>query len=84
MNVSDSGDNLRGLTDEVRAMARESDDKNESQQRAEAGPVGAPNRNLLAPVEHRTAGQQAELAVLRARDALVAVTSKWSAPMKRR
>jgi transposase len=31
----------------------------------------AQGRNLLAPVEHRTAEQQAELAVIRARDALV-------------
>src|SRR5262249_599357 len=29
------------------------------------------DRNLLAPVEHRTAEQQAELAVIRARDAMV-------------
>ncbi len=44
------------------------DDKND---RNDARKLARADRNLLQPVEHRTAEQQAELAVIRARDALV-------------
>ena len=48
-----------------------SDDKNDRNDARKLARLARADRNLLAPVEHRTAEQQAELAVIRARDALV-------------
>ena len=48
-----------------------SDTKNDSNDAVKLARLARADRNLLAPVEHRTAEQQAELAVIRARDALV-------------
>jgi transposase len=47
------------------------DDKNDRNDARKLARLARADRNLLAPVEHRTAEQQAELAVIRARDALV-------------
>ncbi len=48
-----------------------SDTKNDRNDAMKLARLARADRNLLAPVEHRTAEQQAELAVIRARDALV-------------
>jgi len=48
-----------------------SDAKNDKNDARKLARLARADRNLLAPVEHRTAEQQAELAVIRARDALV-------------
>ena len=48
-----------------------SDTKNDRNDAVKLARLARADRNLLAPVEHRTAEQQAELAVIRARDALV-------------
>jgi transposase len=48
-----------------------SDHKNDRNDALKLARLARADRNLLAPVEHRTAEQQAELAVIRARDALV-------------
>lgn len=48
-----------------------SDSKNDRNDAVKLARLARADRNLLAPVEHRTAEQQAELAVIRARDALV-------------
>lgn len=48
-----------------------SDAKNDRNDAMKLARLARADRNLLAPVEHRTAQQQAELAVIRARDALV-------------
>ena len=48
-----------------------SDTKNDRNDAIKLARLARADRNLLAPVEHRTAEQQAELAVIRARDALV-------------
>jgi transposase len=48
-----------------------SDDKNDRNDARKLARLARADRSLLAPVEHRTAEQQAELAVIRARDALV-------------
>jgi transposase len=48
-----------------------SDTKNDRNDALKLARLARADRNLLAPVEHRTAEQQAELAVIRARDALV-------------
>jgi transposase len=48
-----------------------SDDKNDRNDARKLARLARADRNLLAPVEHRTAEQQGELAVIRARDALV-------------
>jgi transposase len=48
-----------------------SDDKNDRNDARKLARLARADRDLLAPVEHRTAEQQAELAVIRARDALV-------------
>jgi transposase len=48
-----------------------SDDKSDRNDARKLARLARADRNLLAPVEHRTAEQQAELAVMRARDALV-------------
>ena len=48
-----------------------SDTKNDRNDARKLARLARADRNLLAPVEHRSAGQQAELAVIRARDALV-------------
>jgi transposase len=48
-----------------------SDDKNDRNDARKLARLARADRNLLAPVEHRTAEQPAELAVIRARDALV-------------
>jgi transposase len=48
-----------------------SDDKNDRNDARKLARLARADRNLLAPVEHRTAEQQAELAVIRARDSLV-------------
>ncbi len=48
-----------------------SDHKNDRNDAMKLARLARADRNLLAPVEHRTAEQQAELAVIRARDALV-------------
>jgi len=47
------------------------DDKNDRNDARKLARLARADRNLLAPVEHRTAEQQRELAVIRARDALV-------------
>ena len=63
--------------DVIVANARElkwitsSDAKNDRNDAVKLARLARADRNLLAPVEHRTAEQQAELAVIRARDALV-------------
>src|SRR5260370_11826581 len=48
-----------------------SDTKNDRNDAIKLARLARADRNLLAPVEHRTGEQQAELAVIRARDALV-------------
>lgn len=48
-----------------------SDAKNDRNDAVKLARLARADRNLLSPVEHRTAEQQAELAVIRARDALV-------------
>jgi transposase len=48
-----------------------SDHKNDRNDAMKLARLARADRNLLAPVEHRTAEQQAELAVIRARDVLV-------------
>lgn len=48
-----------------------SDRKNDRNDAWKLARLARADRNLLAPVEHRTAEQQAELAVIRGRDALV-------------
>ena len=48
-----------------------SDSKNDKNDALKLARLARADRNLLSPVEHRTAEQQAELAVIRARDALV-------------
>jgi transposase len=48
-----------------------SDRKNDRNDAVKLARLARADRNLLAPVEHRSAEQQAELAVIRARDALV-------------
>jgi transposase len=48
-----------------------SDTKNDRNDAVKLARLARADRNLLAAVEHRTAEQQAELAVIRARDALV-------------
>jgi len=48
-----------------------SDVKNDRNDARKLARLARADRNLLAPVEHRTAEQRAELAVIRARDALV-------------
>jgi len=48
-----------------------SDTKNDRNDAVKLARLARADRKLLAPVEHRTAEQQAELAVIRARDALV-------------
>ncbi len=48
-----------------------SDTKNDRNDALKLARLARADRNLLAAVEHRTAEQQAELAVIRARDALV-------------
>ena len=48
-----------------------SDTKNDRNDAVKLARLARADQNLLAPVEHRTAEQQAELAVIRARDALV-------------
>jgi transposase len=48
-----------------------SDTKNDRNDAVKLARLARADRHLLAPVEHRTAEQQAELAVIRARDALV-------------
>jgi len=48
-----------------------SDRKNDRNDAVKLARLARADRNLLAPVEHRTAEQQTELAVIRARDALV-------------
>ncbi len=48
-----------------------SDHKNDRNDARKLARLARADRNLLAPVEHRTAEQQTELAVIRARDALV-------------
>jgi transposase len=48
-----------------------SDTKNDRNDAVKLARLARADRNLLAPVEHRSAEQQAELAVIRARDALV-------------
>jgi transposase len=48
-----------------------SDTKNDRNDAVKLARLARADRNLLAPVEHRTAEQQAELAVIRAREALV-------------
>lgn len=48
-----------------------SDAKNDKNDAVKLARLARADENLLAPVEHRTAEQQAELAVIRARDALV-------------
>jgi transposase len=48
-----------------------SDTKNDRNDAVKLARLARADRNLLAPVEHRTAEQQADLAVIRARDALV-------------
>ena len=48
-----------------------SDTKNDRNDAMKLARLARADRNLLAPVEHRTAEQQADLAVIRARDALV-------------
>jgi len=48
-----------------------SDTKNDKNDAVKLARLARADQNLLAPVEHRTAEQQAELAVIRARDALV-------------
>ena len=48
-----------------------SDDKNDRNDARKLARLARADRTLLQPVEHRTADQQTELAVLRARDALV-------------
>lgn len=48
-----------------------SDTKNDRNDAVKLARLARADRNLLRPVEHRTAEQQAELAVIRARDALV-------------
>lgn len=48
-----------------------SDTKNDRNDAVKLARLARADRNLLAPVEHRTAEQQAELAIIRARDALV-------------
>jgi transposase len=48
-----------------------SDNKNDRNDARKLAQLARADRNLLAAVEHRTAEQQAELAVIRARDALV-------------
>lgn len=48
-----------------------SDRKNDRNDALKLARLARADGNLLAPVEHRTAEQQAELAVIRARDALV-------------
>ena len=48
-----------------------SDNKNDRNDAVKLARLARADRNLLAPVEHRSAEQQAELAVIRARDALV-------------
>jgi transposase len=48
-----------------------SDSKNDRNDAVKLARLARADRNLLAPVEHRTAEQQAELAVIRAREALV-------------
>jgi transposase len=48
-----------------------SDVKNDRNDARKLARLARADRNLLAPVEHRTVEQQAELAVIRARDALV-------------
>jgi transposase len=48
-----------------------SDTKNDRNDALKLARLARADRNLLSPVEHRTAEQQGELAVIRARDALV-------------
>lgn len=48
-----------------------SDKKNDRNDAVKLARLARADRDLLSPVEHRTAEQQAELAVIRARDALV-------------
>lgn len=48
-----------------------SDTKNDRNDALKLARLARADRNLLGPVEHRTAEQQAELAVIRARDALI-------------
>lgn len=48
-----------------------SDTKNDRNDAVKLARLARADRKLLAPVEHRTAEQQADLAVIRARDALV-------------
>ena len=48
-----------------------SDTKNDQNDALKLARLARADQNLLAPVEHRTAEQQTELAVIRARDALV-------------
>ena len=48
-----------------------SDEKNDRNDARKLARLARADRNLLHAVEHRSAGQQAELAVIRARDALV-------------
>jgi len=48
-----------------------SDTKNDRNDAVKLARLARADRNLLSPVEHRTPEQQAELAVIRARDALV-------------
>ena len=48
-----------------------SDSKNDKNDAMKLARLARADQNLLAPVEHRTAEQQTELAVIRARDALV-------------
>ena len=48
-----------------------SDTKNDKNDAVKLARLARADQNLLAPVEHRTAEQQTELAVIRARDALV-------------
>ena len=48
-----------------------SDSKNDKNDAVKLARLARADQNLLAPVEHRTAEQQGDLAVIRARDALV-------------
>ena len=56
-----------------------SDTKNDRNDAVKLARLARADRDLLAPVEHRTAEQQADLAVMRARDALVRSRSLLSA-----
>jgi transposase len=52
-----------------------SDTKNDRNDAVKLARLARADRNLLAPVQHRTAEQQSDLAVIRARDALVRTRS---------